>query len=118
MIAAQKWGENKTGHGGCIKKPIDLVHLATQTLGDQELESEILGMFLSQSAGYLNEFLKADGMEARKRAAHKIKGTARGLGAWDLASIAEQAETESFENDAELQIAIQRVTAYIREIQA
>ena len=117
MITAQKREAVKTGQSGCIKKPIDLVHLATQTLGDEALEAEILGLFLSQSASYLNEFIEAEDLESKRRAAHKIKGTARGLGAWDLATIAEKAEAEGFRDEKGLRAAMQRVENYIREIQ-
>lgn len=73
------------------KRPIDLTHLARQTLGDRDLEREVLGMFLHQ-IGEIGEKLSRSVGEERKRLAHQLKGSARGVGAFALADCAEKVE--------------------------
>ena len=73
-------------------RPIDLVHLERQTLGDRELEREILSLFVRQS-----EMLGARiGGEAnaieRLTIAHTLKGSARAIGAFRVAEAAEAVE--------------------------
>ena len=70
---------------------IDLVHLARQTMGDRALESEILGMFAKQMSSARQSMAGANADE-RKRLAHAIKGTARSVGAFDVAEVAERIE--------------------------
>ena len=74
------------------ERHIDLVHLARQTLGDVELEREVLSLFVVQSQVYLLRLQAAESLDDWKRAAHTIKGSARGIGAWPLAEAAEAAE--------------------------
>jgi HPt (histidine-containing phosphotransfer) domain-containing protein len=74
---------------------IDLVHLSRQTLGDSALESELLRLFIVQAQQYsawLGEAF-APG-EATKRAdlTHRLKGSARAIGAFPLALAAESYE--------------------------
>lgn len=73
-------------------RPIDLVHLSKYTLGNRSLESELLGLFRSQTDVYLARLDAADDEKEWQNAAHSLKGSARGLGAWALASLAEEAE--------------------------
>ena len=72
--------------------PVDLVHLSRQSLGDRSLETEILRMFHSQSKLYMDRLENAKTAEERKMAAHTVVGSARGLGAWKVASEAELVE--------------------------
>ena len=74
-------------------RQIDLVHLARQTLGDVNLEREVLSLFVVQSQVYLLRLQAAETPADWKCAAHTIKGSARGIGAWPLAEAAEAAET-------------------------
>lgn len=74
------------------KNPVDLVHLSRQSLGDRSLEKEILQLFHSQSALYLNRLEHAETADERKFAAHTVVGSARGLGAWKVAAEAEAVE--------------------------
>jgi len=85
-------------------------------MGDTSLESEVLEIFLSQCQNYLDEFKAAENFESRRRVAHRIKGTARGLGAWELAEVAEEAEAPEFSNIKALEAAAYRVSDYIRQI--
>jgi HPt (histidine-containing phosphotransfer) domain-containing protein len=74
-----------------LDHPIDLDHLARMTLGDAALEQEVLAMFAEQSARLLAAMtaLPADAGAL----AHKLKGSARGIGAFAVAEAAAQLET-------------------------
>ena len=74
---------------------VDLVHLSRQTLGDAVLESELLRLFAVQAQQYsawLEEAFAPS--EAAKRAdlTHRLKGSARAIGAFPLAEAAESYE--------------------------
>jgi HPt (histidine-containing phosphotransfer) domain-containing protein len=97
-------------------KPVDLVHLSNLTMGDRELEREVLGMFLAHSDIYVTTWKAARSDQARKQAAHALKGAARGIGAWQLAEIAEKAEGRGFSGRAALETEMQRVCDYIRSL--
>jgi HPt (histidine-containing phosphotransfer) domain-containing protein len=77
-------------------RPLDLAHLSRQTMGDRALEAEILGMFSRQLSSATGTLAKANGLE-RKRLAHSLKGTGRGVGAFALADIAERMELAPFD---------------------
>lgn len=74
------------------ERPVDLVHLARYTLGNRSLEREVLELFLTQSKLYLSRLKEAVSDKAWRDAAHTIKGSARGIGAWQVATSAEAAE--------------------------
>lgn len=73
-------------------RPVDLVHLARQSLGDRSLETEILRLFRSQSNLYMDRLAHAKTADERKMASHTILGSARGIGAWSVADEAEKIE--------------------------
>ncbi|MBR0843964.1 Hpt domain-containing protein [Bradyrhizobium liaoningense] len=74
-----------------IDSPLDLDHLSRMTLGDAELEQEVLAMFAEQAAGLLAAMAA---MPAEAGAlAHKLKGSARGIGAFVVADAAARLET-------------------------
>lgn len=73
-------------------RPVDLVHLARFTLGNRSLEREVLGLFHTQSEIYLQRLKEAKVDKDWIDAAHTIKGSARGIGAWQIAKSAEAAE--------------------------
>jgi HPt (histidine-containing phosphotransfer) domain-containing protein len=73
-------------------QPVDLDHLSRYTLGDAHLEREVLQLFVTQSRIYLNRMKEARDSEQWRIAAHTIKGSARGIGAWAVAERAEHAE--------------------------
>jgi HPt (histidine-containing phosphotransfer) domain-containing protein len=70
---------------------IDEQHLARMTLGDSRLEREVLELFLRQAALMLGRIGAAPPALAAA-AAHTLKGSARGIGAWRLAQAAEAFE--------------------------
>jgi HPt (histidine-containing phosphotransfer) domain-containing protein len=98
--------------------PVDLVHLARQTLGDKELELEVLGLFVNQSTLYLQRLESAKSIQERKNAAHTILGSARGLGAWQVALEAEKFEASCSKTSdfTGLSSAVDSANAYIRHL--
>jgi len=72
-------------------RAIDLVHLARMTLGDRDLEREVLQLFVRQASLLLE---RMDGADAETVAtlAHTMKGSAQGLGAWRVAGAADAVE--------------------------
>jgi HPt (histidine-containing phosphotransfer) domain-containing protein len=70
---------------------IDETHLETMTLGDRRLEREVLELFLRQTTIMLDRIVNAPCALAAA-AAHTLKGSARGIGAWRVARAAELLE--------------------------
>jgi HPt (histidine-containing phosphotransfer) domain-containing protein len=73
-------------------RPVDLAHLARQTLGDRGLEQEVLKLFLHQAITARDQIADADSKE-RLRLAHNLKGSARGVGAFAIADCVAEIET-------------------------
>lgn len=71
---------------------LDREHLARYTLGDEQLEREVLGLFIGQVPETLAALDEARGDDDRFRAVHTLKGSARAVGAVRLANVAERAE--------------------------
>jgi HPt (histidine-containing phosphotransfer) domain-containing protein len=78
---------------GHEQKPmtIDGAHLERMTLGDRSLEREVLEIFARQTTLTLERIAGA-GPERAAAAAHTLKGSARGIGAWRVAQAAERLE--------------------------
>ncbi|RCS25272.1 histidine kinase [Phyllobacterium salinisoli] len=74
-------------------RPIDLVHLARQTLGDRALEAEVLALFSRQAGGVASRIGQVTGKE-RGLLAHSLKGSARSIGAFRVAELAEKIESD------------------------
>ena len=72
-------------------RPIDLAHLARQTLGDREVEREVLSLFVQQALAVRDRIGKAPTAE-RLSLVHALKGAARGVGAFAIAVCAEAFE--------------------------
>ncbi len=98
--------------------PVDLVHLSKQSLGDRSLEQEILALFMSQSVLYIDRLENATTDDERKMAAHTILGSARGLGAWQVAREAEIIQQQChFGCDlSRLKAAVIEANSYISEL--
>ena len=77
--------------------PIDTGHLDRMTLGDPGLEREVLAMFSSQAVSLIGRLaaLPSDAMEL----AHKLKGSARAIGAFGVAEAADRLETAIRDGD-------------------
>lgn len=96
-------------------RPVDLVHLARHTLGNRELEREVLQIFVRQSALYLERIRGAKSAAERLMAAHTIKGSARGIGAWEVAELAEVLENPGSTNGVigQLAEAVEKTNRFI-----
>jgi HPt (histidine-containing phosphotransfer) domain-containing protein len=70
--------------------PIDIEHLQRMTLGDAGLKQEVLAMFSAQAVGLIGALaaLPADAGAL----AHTLKGSARAIGAFQVADAAEELE--------------------------
>ena len=99
-----------------MAKPVDLVHLSTLTMGDRDLEQQVLSIFLSQSEIYVKSWKQAQNQDTRMRAAHSLKGASRGIGAWELAELAQEAEVPGFSNIEAIESEVARVNDYIRSL--
>jgi HPt (histidine-containing phosphotransfer) domain-containing protein len=74
---------------------VDLVHLARYTGGDRSLNAEVLRLFVNQSAellGQLQAVIETRDAKTWHHITHSIKGAARGIGAFELADVAAEAE--------------------------
>jgi hypothetical protein len=71
---------------------VDLAHLRRYTLGDRGLELEILGLFVGQLPIIIGALKDAPSEKEWGMAAHTLKGSARAVGAWSLATLADSAE--------------------------
>jgi HPt (histidine-containing phosphotransfer) domain-containing protein len=69
---------------------IDLVHLNRMTLGDIALEHEVLSIFSEQSARLLGQIAALP--EDVRALTHTLKGSARAIGAFGVADVAERLE--------------------------
>lgn len=83
------------------ERPVDLVHLAKYTMGNRDLEHEVLNLFARQSTIYLERLRKAADTQTWVEAAHTLKGSACGIGAWHVAEVVEAIETLNFAADTE-----------------
>jgi HPt (histidine-containing phosphotransfer) domain-containing protein len=68
-------------------RPIDLQHLSRQTMGDRDLERDVLGLFADQAQMVRKQIGKAE-IKQRLFLAHALKGSARGVGAFAIAECA------------------------------
>jgi HPt (histidine-containing phosphotransfer) domain-containing protein len=74
------------------RPPIDLNHLYSQTMGNRELQREVLKLFLLHSAEQVERLKATDSLDLRREAAHSLVGSARGIGAFSVAYIASEIE--------------------------
>jgi HPt (histidine-containing phosphotransfer) domain-containing protein len=99
-------------------RPIDLVHLSRMTLGDRALERDVLVLFERQ-IGLLMERIETAAAPVAAAAAHTLKGSARGIGAFALARAASRVEEAAIAGDAVGRAAgIGSLRAAIREARA
>jgi chemotaxis protein histidine kinase CheA len=84
--------DNSRATGPSREKPIDLVHLARQTMGDKLLEIEVLQMFARQARNCLQD-IGSGNADQIMAGAHRLKGAASAVGAFKVAESAEAFET-------------------------
>ena len=86
---------------GGAARPIDLVHLARATDGDESLEAELLSMFDRQSEKLVERVKLADlPRRARGDIAHRLRGSALAIGAFAVSDAAEKLEL-AFEDEGD-----------------
>lgn len=90
MAFSRPGGENS---GRSRARPIDLEHLSRQTMGDRALEEEVLALF-SHQIGTIDADIGTADEAQRRRLAHALKGSARGVGAFALAECADRIEAD------------------------
>ena len=78
--------------GNGAADPVDYAHLSRYTLGDDRLEREILGLFLAQLPLTIESLRFAATDRDWQIAAHTLKGSCRAVGAWQIATLAQEAE--------------------------
>lgn len=91
-------------------RPVDLVHLARQTMGDRELEQEVLALFVQQALAVRDKIAEVSAGE-RLLLAHGLKGSARGVGAFAIADCATAIEEQPDDNRH-----LKRLGALIEEV--
>jgi HPt (histidine-containing phosphotransfer) domain-containing protein len=103
-----------------VHRPIDLVHLAKQTLGDHGLECEVLRLFDTMAQRYYARLELSTTVEELCVHLHSLKGAATGVGAWGIADLAKLAEDElkagkpvNPERIDDLHMAVQEVSEFI-----
>jgi HPt (histidine-containing phosphotransfer) domain-containing protein len=83
---------------------LDLAHLARYTMGNRDLERELLRLFRTQIRAQVTGVAHArdapdpDGQDWRF-ATHTLKGVARSIGAWAIADTAEKLEHLGHDGD-------------------
>jgi HPt (histidine-containing phosphotransfer) domain-containing protein len=97
-----------------VERPIDCEHLFRMTLGDHSLEREVLQLF-DRQAGMLMERIAGTDHGIIAAAAHTMKGSARGIGAWQLARAAGAVELAARSASADLTKAVRELTVCVGE---
>jgi len=110
--------ETSASEASPSQRPLDLVHLSKYTFGDRGLEAELLGLFRSQAGVYITRLEAAANAKDWRDAAHSLKGSARGLGAWGLADLAEEVEHHDFDDAAARDADVKRVREAIATVSA
>lgn len=105
--------------------PIDLVHLANQTMGDRGLELEVLRMFDATVRSYFARLEESTTVEELTRHLHTIKGAAAGIGAVAIRDLAAAAERDLREGQAvnperidDIEMAVVECSAWIEGVLA
>jgi len=106
--------------------PVDLAHLRRYTLGDKALEAEVLELFLAQLPETIASLRSASTERDWKIAAHTLKGSSRAIGAWRIATLAQEAEELSTGSEpaawseaiSKLEMAASEAQAFVRETAA
>jgi HPt (histidine-containing phosphotransfer) domain-containing protein len=98
-----------------MQRPIDLEHLSRMTLGEASLEREVLQLF-GRQAEMLVTRMQTAAPAVVAAAAHTLKGSARGIGAWHVADAAEKVELATTAAEPEIRAAVARVCTALDEV--
>lgn len=91
----------------------DIEFLDRVTFSDRGLAREVLQMFDQQADSLLKVIRDTESTRMRLEIAHRLKGAARGVGAFSVARAAEEIETAS--DELELANAVSLLTARVTE---
>jgi HPt (histidine-containing phosphotransfer) domain-containing protein len=99
------------------KQPIDLAHLNAQTCGDTGLAGEVLALFVKSARAVVADLDPVAGADTRETA-HRLKGSARAIGAFSLADIVSRMESEprSAQLFTEFQEELARLEEYLASV--
>jgi HPt (histidine-containing phosphotransfer) domain-containing protein len=89
--------QERPGSGEVDPAIFDRVHLSQYTGGDAALERELVTLFLDHFAPVRRQLEAAQSAYDWKFASHSLKGSARSIGAPQLATLAEKIEAMGFE---------------------
>jgi len=102
------------------RRPLDLNHLARQTLGDAGLQEEVLRLFDQLQHAYFGRLEASTTRNELMVHLHALKGAAVGVGAFALAELARVAEDElragapvNPERVDDIGMAVEETSAYI-----
>ena len=108
---------------GRPRRPLDMVHLAKQTLGDWGIEVEVLRMFDQMSKVYFGRLETSANLADLMLHLHSLKGASAGVGAWGIRDLAKLAEDElraglpvNPERIDDIGMAVEEVSAFIGEL--
>lgn len=116
------FGTERAQPGGTrpATRPIDMLHLARQSMGDPGLEVEILRMFDEIIAVHFAKLEQATSVPDLLHHLHTLKAASVGVGAWSLAQHAHIMESElkggapvNPERVDDIHIAVEEVRGYI-----
>ena len=94
---------------------IDLAHLSTMTLGERDLEREVLELF-DRHSEMLMARMASEPPRVVAALAHTLSGSARGIGAWRVAAAAITVERMATRSGAVMLTgAMDRLTAAVAE---
>jgi HPt (histidine-containing phosphotransfer) domain-containing protein len=120
---AKSFSYDKLSFKPASGRPIDLVHLSRQSLGDPGLEEEILRTFDQLVQTYVARIREAGKSETVLFNLHCLKGASSGVGANSIAALARSAEEEvrrggalSGESMADLGMAAEEVRTFIASL--
>jgi hypothetical protein len=103
-----------------VARPIDMMHLTKQALGDAGLEGEILRNFDGIVAAHFGHLEGSGTVPELLHHLHIIRGASVGVGAWALAEHAHVMETELNEGEPvnpervdDIHFAVEEVRAFV-----
>jgi len=94
---------------------IDRAHLARMTHGERDLEREVLQLYATQADILLGRMGQSP-VAAVAALAHTLKGSSRGIGAWQVADAAAAVEADATEG-RDTAAAVKRLASAIRAAQ-
>lgn len=102
--------DNGVGVVSAKSRVIDFAHLSRQTMGDKELEIEVLQLFTRNARTLLHDLATAheDQIQA---IAHRLKGSADAVGAFGVSAAAEAVENDIKDSAALAKVAVSVVEA-------